>query len=146
MLYVLLHTCQYISLIASFVLVSCMIKWTLRNYLDTNELSAYRLAQTAKVSPATVYALARGDHERVSLEVLDKVLTALEHLTGKPAEIGDLLEREPDPEEMDEETRTWLESGLSRLSDVDPYEWAEGEAEEGEALHYVPGQGWASGD
>ncbi len=73
-----------------------MIKWTLKNYLEANDLSAYRLVQTAKVSPTTVYALARGDHERVSLEVLDKVLAGLEQLTGKPAEIGDLLVREPD--------------------------------------------------
>lgn len=46
------------------------------------------------VAPNTVYALARATHERVSLEVLDKVMAALEKLTGKRISVCDLLERE----------------------------------------------------
>ena len=81
------------------MLLSGMIRWRLKNYLEANDLSVYRLVQTVEVSPTTVYALARGTHKRVSLEVLDKVLAGLEQLTGKPATLADLLVREPDPED-----------------------------------------------
>lgn len=119
-----------------------MIKWTLKDYLQENELSAYRLVQVADVSPTTVYALARGTHERVSLEVLDKVLTALERLTGKPAEIGDLLAREADPVEMDDETKAWLDAELA--PPLEEYDWGDVDPEAlGEGhLEYVAGEGF----
>lgn len=122
-----------------------MVMWKLRKYLDQHEVSAYALLKSTDLAPSTVYALARGDQGRVDLAVLDKVIGALEQLTGRQVKFDDLLEREPETEKMDDETRGWLESDLSRLGDVDPYEWAEGEADEGEALRYVPGRGWASG-
>lgn len=75
-----------------------MLRWKLRDYLDSHGLSAYALTRTADVAPNTVYALARGDSERVSLEVLDKVLTGLERLTGEPVGVADLLEREGEQE------------------------------------------------
>jgi DNA-binding Xre family transcriptional regulator len=71
-----------------------MVKWKLREYLDKNKLSAYALTKSAELAPNTVYALARGDQGRVDLEVLDKVLTALDGLTGKRVSVCDLLERE----------------------------------------------------
>ncbi len=125
-----------------------MIKWTLKNYLETHDLSAYKLVQTAKVSPTTVYALARGDHERVSLEVLDKVLAGLERLTGTPASLTDVLEREPDPEpveEMDAETRAWHDAELTQP--IEPYEWGDVNPETvGEAIRYNSKDGWRSGE
>ena len=125
-----------------------MIKWTLKNYLDNNDLSAYKLVQAAKVSPTTVYALARGDHERVSLEVLDKVLAGLERLTGKPATLTDVLEREPDPEpqeEIDAETRAWLEVDLA--PPLEPYEWGDVDPETiGEPVQFDPKKGWSKSE
>ncbi len=44
-------------------------------------------------------------------------------------------------EAMDQEDRDWLESDLSRLGEVEPYEWGEGELEEGQPLKYIPGIG-----
>ncbi len=70
-----------------------MLRWRLRDYLNEHNLSAYALTRAADVAPNTVYALARGDSERISLEVFDKVLTALEKLTGQPVGVSDLLER-----------------------------------------------------
>lgn len=99
------------------MLLSGMIRWTLKNYLKEHGLSAYRLVEAAEVSPTTVYALARGTHERVSLEVLDKVLAGLETLTGKPAEISDLLEREPDPVPEDDQDAL-LASGVAGLGEA----------------------------
>lgn len=37
--------------------------------------------------------------------------------------------------------RAWLESDLSRLGEFEPYEWAEGELDEGEPVRHDPGTG-----
>lgn len=49
------------------------------------------------------------------------------------AVLEDALEREQD--------RTWMQSDLGRLGEVEPYEWGEGELEEGEPVSYEPGVG-----
>lgn len=40
-----------------------------------------------------------------------------------------------------EESRAWMDSDLSRLGEVEPYEWEEGELDEGEPVRYEPGVG-----
>ncbi len=40
-----------------------------------------------------------------------------------------------------QEDRAWMESDLSRLGEVEPYEWQEGEMEEERPLRYEPGVG-----
>ncbi len=40
-----------------------------------------------------------------------------------------------------DEDGAWLESDLSRLGEFEPYEWAEGELEEGALVRYEPGVG-----
>lgn len=70
------------------------MRWTLRKYLDDHQLSAYALTKAADLAPNTVYALARGDQGRLDLEVLDKVIGALEGLTGERVTVCDLLERQ----------------------------------------------------
>ena len=47
--------------------------------------------------------------------------------------LEDALERQED--------RAWMESDLSRLGEVEPYEWGKGELEEGEPVRYEPGVG-----
>ena len=61
---------------------------------------------------------------------------------GKDERFG----RERHHEEMTEEDRAWLESDLSRLSEYEPYEWAEGELEAGEPVRYVPGASAVAGE
>lgn len=99
-----------------------MLRWKLRDYLDSHGLSAYALTRTADVAPNTVYALARGDSERVSLEVLDKVLAGLERLTGRPVGVADLLERDTD--DLEAQMRAWEGADLSRLGEFEPYDWS----------------------
>lgn len=70
-----------------------MVTWKLREYLDAHKVSAYALTKTADLAPNTVYALARGDQGRLDLVVLDKVISALEQLTGQTVTFNDLLER-----------------------------------------------------
>lgn len=121
-----------------------MLIWKLKSYLDAHDITAYRLAQTADLSATTVYALARGKHERISLEVLDKVLGSLEKLSGKPVTLDDVLERQPDPEPTDAETKAWLEADLD--PDLEAYDWGADGLPEGEPVRYVEGQGWVVGE
>lgn len=45
-----------------------------------------------------------------------------------------------------EEDIAWLESDLSRLGEFEPYEWAEGELEDGTPVRHEPGRGlWVEG-
>ena len=39
------------------------------------------------------------------------------------------------------EDLAWLNSDLSNLGAYEPYEWAEGELEEGKPVRYIPGKG-----
>lgn len=105
-----------------------MLRWKLRDYLDRHDVSAYALTRVADVAPNTVYALARGDSARISLEVFDKVLAGLEQLTGRPVGVADLLERETDDPKVDDleaQTQNWHDADLSRLGEYEPYDWGE---------------------
>ncbi len=68
------------------------MEWKLRKYLDDHKLTPHQLALEAKLSVNTVYPMARGQAERISLKTMDRVITALRNLTGKHVDIGDLLE------------------------------------------------------
>jgi len=123
------------------------LEWKFKEYLDRHEITPYRLHKelSGQVSHRLTYDWAKERPERLHLAVLERVMSALENMTGEPVDVTDFLKFIPDPEPVDAETRAWMDTDLSRLGEVDPYEWAEGEAEEGEALSYVPGQGWTSG-
>ncbi len=71
------------------------IRIRLDDYLDTHDLSTYRLVQAAKgrAAQGSVYALARGDMKRLDLKTLAAVIDALEQLTGEQVGFDDLLER-----------------------------------------------------
>lgn len=92
-----------------------VMKWLLRDFLDEHKLTPANLVKAAGTSPATIYGIARGEHERISLEVLDKVLWGLERLTGKTVELSDVLERDPMPTDDQD---TLLASGTSGLAEV----------------------------
>ncbi|MDL2342701.1 helix-turn-helix transcriptional regulator [Deinococcus sp. MIMF12] len=100
------------------------VQFTLRQYLNTHGLSAYRLAQAARgrVSERTVYALARGEASRVDLGTLGAVITTLEELTGEPVSPGDLLTAVTVPG-PDPEARAWLDGDASRLGEFGAYDW-----------------------
>lgn len=70
------------------------MKWKLKSYLDDHDLTPHQLALESKLSVNTIYPMARGKAERVSLQTLDKVATALDNLTGQRVSVCDLLERE----------------------------------------------------
>lgn len=109
-----------------------MLRWKLRAYLDRHNLSAYALTRVADVAPNTVYALARGESERISLEVFDKVLAGLEQLTGQSVGVADLLERAvngPEVNDLEAQTRGWHDADLSRLGEYEPCDWGDSDPE-----------------
>lgn len=55
--------------------------------------------------------------------------------------IEDVLKRELEREFREREDRVWMEGDLSRLGEIEPYAWEEGELEEGAPVRYVPGVG-----
>lgn len=58
---------------------------------------------------------------------------------GEPREKGgEWLGRADHGEAMADEDRAWLGRDLSRLSEYEPYEWAEGELEAGEPVSTSP--------
>lgn len=69
------------------------VRVTLGNFLRAHGLTAYRLAAAGRgtVSRNTVYALARGEADRVDLGTLSKLAELLEELTGKRVTLGDLM-------------------------------------------------------
>jgi DNA-binding Xre family transcriptional regulator len=70
------------------------MKWKLKSYLEEHDLTPHQLALESKLSVNTIYPMARGKAERVSLQTLDRVATALDKLTGQHVSLCDLLERE----------------------------------------------------
>jgi hypothetical protein len=102
-----------------------MIKLRLREVLNEHSISAYRLGQEVEgLNPKTVQMYASGMRQP-SLEGLNKLLAALQRLTGEPIGVSDLLEYQPEPEPMDAETRAWHDSDLSRLGEYEPYDWGD---------------------
>jgi hypothetical protein len=107
-----------------------------------------------RVARGTVYGLASGEVQRVDLETLSGVLGGLAEITGKPVTPNDLLEviEEPEPLEMDEETKEWLEmAGTDTMKaiheaekDVPPEElaaWLESTQKAAKPAKYVVGKG-----
>ncbi len=121
------------------------VEFTLKRYLDAHGLTAYRLAQAARgrVSPRTVYALARGSATRVDLNTLGAVITTLEELTGQEVAPADLLTAVTVPEE-ENEAREWETAEL--MPELAPYDWGAAGEPKGQPVRYVPGVGFVAGE
>jgi hypothetical protein len=70
------------------------LRLNLGQYLQDHQITAYRLVQEVegKVSPNTVYALARKPAQRIDLNTVSEVLHALERLTGEAVSIAAVVE------------------------------------------------------
>ena len=129
-----------------------ILKWKLSDLLNDAHVSVYALNQRLaaagrSVSRNTLYRLANEQPERIDLEVAGRVLWGLEQLTGKHYSVTDLLEYKPlDESGAEDDDRAWLDADLSRLGEIEPYDWGEGEADEGEPLRFVPGHGLVIGE
>jgi DNA-binding Xre family transcriptional regulator len=81
------------------------VKWKLKEYLDKHHLTPHQLVVESGLSVNTVYPMARGNAQRISLETLDKIVAALRTMTQERVGIGDLLEYED--KEVSEPTPAW---------------------------------------
>lgn len=127
------------------------VRWKLKEYLAQHNLSAYALTKTARLSPNTVYTIARGDTNQVRLETLAGLLGGLRQLTGKEVQFSDVLEHEVVPEPaptaaggIEAEHHTWegalLEPAESPIHE--PYDWGSEGPPKSKPLHFVEGRGW----
>jgi hypothetical protein len=64
-----------------------------------------------------------------------------EAIAEKVTREGLMQSKTVDLEAMDQEDKDWLESDLSHFSEIEPYDWGEGELEDGKPVKYVQGVG-----
>lgn len=80
------------------------VNWRVGEVLREHGLTAYKLAAelSGKVNRNSVYAIARGDTERVDRSTLAALLDALKALTGQAYTVADLLEYVPNEGDAEE--------------------------------------------
>lgn len=91
------------------------MKWVLKDYLNRHEVTPYQLAKATGLSVNTVYPLARGEAQRISLDTLQTVLDALDKLTGERVELSDVLERAADEYEFSGEVPGDIRERIERF-------------------------------
>jgi predicted transcriptional regulator len=71
------------------------LKWKLKTLLEELEINPHQLARQMGIAPPSIYRLLRdGGPENFNRKMLDNILNALQTLSGKNIEIGDLIEQE----------------------------------------------------
>lgn len=119
--------------------------------LEARGVTANRLAQRQGLTRNTVYALAnpRPERNRLDLDVLADVMTALERESGQPVALTDVLELVADPtpqqleqqeaeKRLDLETKGWMSAQLAPA--LEPFEWGEAGPPKGRAVEVIDGQ------
>ncbi len=95
-----------------------MIRLNIGSYLQQKNITPYRLVKESGLAPNTVYTLARTSAKRIDLDTLGSIVEALTRLTGQPVTPNDLLEVIEEPlEEMDSETKAWLDGAAYAMAD-----------------------------
>ena len=76
------------------MVVLAMIHWKLKEYLETHEITPYRLAKEVEgeVSMNAVYNAVGEELTSVKFETLDAIIRALRKLTRRKVKVQDLLE------------------------------------------------------
>lgn len=69
-----------------------MLRLNLGGYLKRRNLTPYRLVKESGLAQATVYNMARTPAQRVDLDTVGALLTALRRITGENVTMDDLLE------------------------------------------------------
>ncbi len=124
--------------------------WRLKSFLETRNIRPSRLAAetSGQLSRTSVYGLVgKQPPKSVYLATIDVLLPALTKLTGEEVSVADLIVYDPEPspkpvEEMDAETRAWLEADLA--PPLEPYDWGDVDPMTlpGGRLEYTPGEGF----
>ncbi|ADI13561.1 transcriptional regulator, XRE family [Truepera radiovictrix DSM 17093] len=108
------------------------MRWTLKEYLNRHGLTAYQLAKASGLSVNTIYPLARGEAQRVSLDTLQTVLDTLDKLTGQRVNVTDVLEREVEEHEFSDGVPDDLRERIGRFErgEVKLIPWEQVKAEQ----------------
>jgi predicted transcriptional regulator len=67
------------------------IRFTLKQLLDTHDITPYQLSKESNVSLNTVYAITKDKTKRIDKDTLDALIRTLEDLTGKHLEVSDIM-------------------------------------------------------
>ncbi len=113
------------------------IQVKLAGVMARRRVNRKQLAEASGMRYATLSDVYTGKR-RPTLETLEAVLNGLEQLSGQPIDLLDVLEVVELPGEVDAETRAWMDGDLSRLGEYEPYDWGEGEQDEGEPVSVLP--------
>jgi DNA-binding Xre family transcriptional regulator len=76
------------------MVILAMIRWKLKEFLETHEITPYRLAKEVEgeVSLNAVYNMLSEDLSSVKFATLEAVIRALRKLTKRKVKVQDLLE------------------------------------------------------
>lgn len=74
------------------------IKFTLAKTLHRYDIQQNRLAEESNTRPTTISQICRNDIKRVNVEMLDRIIPALERLTGAKHSLEDVMIYERDDE------------------------------------------------
>lgn len=67
------------------------IRFTLANTLQKYDIQQIQLAEESKTRPATVSQMCRNDIKRVNIEMIERIIPALERLTGVKHSLEDVM-------------------------------------------------------
>lgn len=75
------------------------IRWTLKELLEQNDLSAYKVAKEADIGLTTIYRFTNNQTQSFNGQVIDSILQAVYALTGKQYDISDIVKWTPETAE-----------------------------------------------
>ena len=119
------------------------MRWNLEDLLKTHGVTKYELAQNMggneKSRLTTLYRMR--NPQRVDLNVMAEIVSALREITGSEVTPNDLLEFTPDPEpeNADDESALWLNTVLT--PQLEPWEWGPEGEPKGQPVEYVQNEG-----
>jgi DNA-binding Xre family transcriptional regulator len=68
------------------------VKWKVKQFLDANSITPYRLMKESGLAQGTVYRLVNDDTTGLTTDTLNSVLSALSKLSKKKLSVSDVLE------------------------------------------------------
>jgi len=77
------------------------IRFTLAEILNKYDIQQIQLAEESDTRAATIHQLCHGTVKRVNIEMLDRIIPALERLTGAKHSLEDIMIYVRDDEDAD---------------------------------------------
>ena len=107
-----------------------MVRWTLKDYLQSHNLSTYALVRSSGLAPNTVYSLARGEQNQIRLDTIAGVLGGLRELVGHEVALTDILVHEVRSDAPEDDLHTSSTADLAATLEDLEHDLPEGEIDE----------------